>query len=256
MRRWIWIVTALLMLCATPAAQARETGFLDRSLTVEGVAFPYQVYVPKGYDRSKPLPIILFLHGAGERGTDGLIQTEVGIGSAIRRHADRYPAIVVFPQAPRNTVWQERPARAALAALDAATREFRADRSRQYLTGLSMGGNGAWYLAFHHPDRWAAMVVICGFVAPRPPFVPAIAPSEPDPYAAIARRVAKIPVTIVHGDADPVVSVEESRRMAAALKAAGADVAYRELPGVDHNSWDPAFQGEELPAWLFSKRKP
>ncbi len=255
MGRWIWLWAALALGLAAPA-QARETGFLDRRVSVEGQAFAYQVYVPKDYDRSKPLPIILFLHGAGERGTDGLIQTEVGLGGAIRRHADRYPAIVVFPQAPPNTFWQDRPARAALAALDAAAREFRADRSRQYLTGLSMGGNGAWYLAYHHPDRWAALVVICGFATARGAVVPAIAPAtEPDPLAALARKIAHIPVVLVHGDADRAVSVEESRRMAAALKAAGADVTYRELPGVDHNSWDPAFQSEELPAWLFAKRK-
>jgi predicted peptidase len=162
-----------------------------------------------------------------------------------------------MPQAPPTTYWQGRPAEAAMAALAAAEREFRTDRSRVYLTGLSMGGNGSWYLAYHHPDRWAALVVICGFATARGNVVPAIAPaSEGDPAEALARKIAHIPVTIVHGEADRTVPVEESRRMAAALKAAGADVTYRELPSVDHNSWDAASGSEELPVWLFQKRRP
>ena len=87
-------------------------------------------------------PIILALHGAGERDSDGLLQTDVGLGSAIRRHADRCPALVVFPQSPADGTWQGLGARVALAALDKAMAEFHADASRVYLTGLSMGGIG------------------------------------------------------------------------------------------------------------------
>jgi predicted peptidase len=124
-----------------------------------------------------------------------------------------------------------------------------------------MGGNGAWYLAYHHPDRFAALVVICGFVEEftgalnkvlYPPIVPA---SVADPFAAIAQRVSRLPIWIFHGDADPTVPVEVSRRMASALKAIGADVQYTELPGVAHNSWDPAYDRADLAAWLFKQQR-
>jgi predicted peptidase len=255
MRRRLFVWVALLACAFGPLAHARETGFLDRQVVVDGQAAAYQVYVPKAYDPAKPMPVILFLHGAGERGVDGLLQTEVGLPSAIRRNAERYPAIVVLPQAPPQTLWHGRSARAALGALDRTMREFRIDPRRVYLAGLSMGGNGAWNLAYNTPDRFAAMVVICGFVTPRGPLGAIAPPGEADPFAAIARKLAGIPVWIEHGDADPTVSVEESRRMAAALKVAGAQVTYRELPGVGHNSWDPAFRSEGLPKWLFAQRK-
>ncbi len=240
-------------------AQPVETGFLDRSIDFEGTEYLFQVYVPRDYDGSRSWPVILALHGSGERGADGLIQTEVGLGSAIRRHAARYPAIVVFPQCPGGGEvghWQDFGARLALATLDQTLDEFNTDTSAVYLTGLSMGGNGAWYLGFHHPDRFAAMVVICGWISRRFDRYPPIAPSsEPDPFATVAERLRHVPIWIFHGDEDDVISVEESRRMASALEDAKADVRYSELAGVNHNSWDYAYAVEELPDWLFSKRR-
>jgi predicted peptidase len=90
------------------AAQAIETGFLDRSVSLDKVEYVYQVYVPRAYRPSEEWPVILFLHGAGERGDDGLFQTQVGLGSAIRANAERWPAIAVFPQAPEEMTWQAR----------------------------------------------------------------------------------------------------------------------------------------------------
>jgi predicted peptidase len=236
-------------------AQTIETGFLDRSISVDNVEYAYQVYVPRVYKPSEEWPVILFLHGAGERGNDGLFQTQVGLGSAVRANPEHWPAIVVFPQTPEDRTWQSTPGRVAMAALDATLEEYRVDESRVYLTGLSLGGNGTWYLGYHHADRFAALFAICGFVeAPRgfPTFIPE---SGADPYSILAARLADIPVLIVHGEADEVVPVEESRRMAAALEAAGADVRYEELLGVGHNAWDPAYASEELVAWLFGQRR-
>ena len=124
-----------------------------------------------------------------------------------------------------------------------------------------MGGNGAWYLAYHHADRFAALIVVCGFVGEftgttsgvhYPPIVPA---SVPDQYADIAKHVSRLPIWIFHGDADQTVPVDVSRRMASALKAAGADVRYTELPGVPHNAWDSAYDRAELFTWLFMHRR-
>jgi predicted peptidase len=248
-------IVALLILPAMGHGQTVETGFLNRTLSLDGATHRYQVYVPAAYASRDHWPVILFLHGAGERGVDGLLQTQVGLGAAIRRFADRYPAIVVFPQAPPDGNWQGGSARMALAALDRALSEFRTDRSRVYLTGLSMGGNGAWYLTSHHGDRFAAVVVICGFVMPRGPF-PGIVPAEvEDPYKALAQRVKGMPIWIVHGDEDPVVPVGESRAMHAALAAVGAQVRYVELAGVGHNAWDAAYSSPELAQWLFDKAR-
>jgi predicted peptidase len=213
------------------------------------------MFVPRCYDAACAWPAILFLHGAGERGTDGLLQTEVGLGSAIRRAAERYPAIVVFPQAPPDASWQGLLARVALAALDQTVAELHVDASRTYLTGLSMGGNGAWYLAYNHPDRFAAIAVICGFVTGLhtfPDFVPA---GEGPVFRRVAARIRHLPVWMVHGEADPVIPVTESRSMDDALRAAGASVHYVELAGVGHGSWDLAYQSPELAAWLFAQRR-
>ncbi len=253
MARWIGAVAALLMLALAPLASARETGFLDRVVTVEGKAYAYQVYVPRGFSGKRGSPIILALHGAGERGSDGLLQTEVGLGGAIRRHPERWPAIVVFPQAPPEQPWQGLPARVAMMALAQEEQAFRTDPDRVYLMGLSMGGNGTWYLAYNNPERFAAIVPVCGFAGTFRA-LPAVAPG-PDPYAALAVKIARLPVWIVHGAADSVVPVGESRKMAAALQAAGANVTYKELPGVNHNSWDPGFGDAALPAWLFQQRR-
>ena len=250
--RWLLALAALFVLALPPAALA-ETGFLDRTVRVDGRDYAYQVYVPRTPLKG-PKPIILALHGAGERGSDGLLQTEVGLGGAIRRHPDRWPAIVVFPQAPAGQLWAGVPARVAMAALAQAEREFRTDRARTYLVGLSMGGNGAWRLAYENPDRFAAVVPVCAFAGPFRGLAP-VAGAGPDPYAALAARIARLPIWIVHGAADSVVPVDESRRMAAALQAAGAKVTYKELPGVDHNSWDPGFGDEALPQWLFQQRR-
>jgi predicted peptidase len=236
-------------------AAGEPTGFLDRTLDVDGVPRRYQVYVPRAYASSdEPMPVILFLHGSGEKGIDGILPTEIGLGTALRRHPERYPAIVVFAQTPG--IWQEEGARIALAELDRTMSEFRVDPARVYLLGMSMGGNGAWYLAYHHPDRFAAAAITCGFIREhRDGLYPALVPEAADPFATVAERVRDLPLWLAHGDADTVVPVEETRSMVAALESIGADVHSTEIPGGGHNSWDPAFQGEELPAWLFRQRK-
>jgi predicted peptidase len=249
----------LLILCAISAAAHVETGFLDRTVSVDGSSYRYQVYVPADFRSKKSWPIILFLHGAGERGSDGLLQTDVGIGHAIRQNAARFPFVVIVPQCGKDKIWGEPDMQAqALAALDASIREFHGDRKHVYLTGLSMGGYGTWDLAARNPGRFAAIVPICSGVQPNKDW-PRLRvtlvddPKIPDPFAEVARRIGKTPVWMFHGDSDPLVPVEQSRNMAEALKAAGADFKYTEYPGVDHISWDKAYAEPDLMAWLLSK---
>src|SRR5437660_8063154 len=139
-------------------ASSPETGFLNRTVAVDGVTYRYVVYVPMGWSADQKWPIVLFLHGAGERGDEGLAQSDVGLGKAIRTHPDRFPAVVVMPQCRKNDWWQSPAMEAqALAALDAASKEFNGDADRTYLTGLSMGGYGSWDVASKVPNRFAAV---------------------------------------------------------------------------------------------------
>ena len=257
------VVVVAFLIASFTVISAQETGFLNRSVVIDGADYRYQVYVPREFGPSSSLPIILALHGGGQYGRDGLSQTDIGLAHAIRLHPERFPAIVVFPQSPPGGTpgFQALGERIALGTLDKSIAEFKADPSRVYLTGLSMGGNGAWYLAYHHADRFAALVVVCGFVGEftgttsgvhYPSIVPA---SVPDQYAAIARHVARLPIWIFHGDADQSVPVEVSRRMASALKTIGADVQYTELQGVPHNAWDPAYNRADLFTWLLKQRR-
>ena len=239
-----------------------DTGFLDRAVTVAGHLYRYQVFVPASYTPAEQWPVVLFLHGAGERGSDGLLQTQVGLGAAIRERASRVPAIVVFPQAPADSGWTGATAQMALAALDQTMREFRTDPARVYLTGMSMGGNGTWYLAYRNPTRFAALAPICGWVSSDvwrqlDPVVPRDSLRDGGTvYEALARRVRRVPTWIFHGEIDDVVPVEESGRAAAALTAAGAPVQYTEVPGTGHNSWDPAYRSPKFWAWLLAQRLP
>lgn len=254
MVRWMMGLVAL-VLVALPQAALAETGFLDRTIKVDGKDYAYQVYVPRKPIEGKK-PVILALHGGGERGSDGLIQTEVGLAGAIRRNPERWPAIVVFPQTPKDTLWMGASVKVAMAALAQAEREFRTDPDRVYLAGLSLGGNGVLRLAYEQPERFAAVVPVCPFVGTfmgLPPI--ATVPAGGDAYAALATRIAGVPIWLVHGDADVVVPVEHSRNLVAALKALNAPVTYKELAGVNHNAWDPGFGDEALPTWLFQQRR-
>lgn len=254
---WIAMICMHLTACATYPEHAAGT-FVERTVSVDGSTHRYQVFVPATAAGGREPSVILFLHGSGERGSDNRKQTEVGIGTYVRRHMDTFPAIVVFPQAPENAEWNQLHA-VAMAQLDATIEEFGGDRDRTYLTGLSMGGFGAWDYALRDPGRYAALVPICGgLVAPgRPSMNVAAVAGEADPYAAAARPLSDVPTWIFHGAKDDVVPPDFSRRMAAAMKAAGAkDVRYTEFPDAGHNSWDAAYlDTPELWTWLFAQRR-
>jgi predicted peptidase len=270
-RAMMWMRTltlfTLLLTLALPAAAAPrvETGFLDREITLGSISYRYQVYVPVNYVRGKALPVILFLHGVGEGGEDGLLQTQVGLGPAIRQARERFPFIVVFPQARRDHLWADETATLALKTLDQTVKEFNGDPQRLYLTGISMGGFGTWYVAAKAPGKFAAIVPICGFVNLKRPDLPAERKAfvlkdgpfakSPDPYVAVASQISKVPTWIFHGGADPVISPDESRRMFQTLKASGFDVKYTEYNGVAHDAWDRAYAEPDLVPWLLSHRR-
>lgn len=258
-----WVLLFPLAACnpvpAEPAGPVPEGGrFEKRTLLVEGEPHAYQVFVPAHHSSVKPAPVILFLHGSGERGSDGDAQTQAGLGPYVRAHAKDFPAIVVFPQVPENGEWLGNNVVMALAALDAATQEFSGDPRRTYLTGLSMGGYGTWETAISAPGRFAALVPICGAVlahSRRPELRVTAVADAVDPYAALAARVKHIPTWIFHGAKDDVVPPDDDRRTFAAMQAAGADVQYTEFPEVNHNSWDEAYRMDAMWTWLFAQRR-
>ena len=247
------------------AAPRIETGFLDRKVTLGSVGYRYQVYVPVDYTRGKLHPVILFLHGVGEAGEDGLFQTQVGLGPAIRQTRERFPFIVVFPQARHNQFWVGEMAALALKTLDRTVEEFNGDPRRLYVTGISLGGHGTWCVTARAPGKFAAIVPISGFVNVKRPDLPAEREAfvlkdipfanSSDPYAAVASQISKVPAWIFHGGADTVVPPDESRRMFQTLKASGFDVKYTEYDGVGHNSWDRAYAEPDLVPWLLSHRR-
>jgi predicted peptidase len=257
--RVIRTVVLVALLTRALDAQTLQTGFLDRRVSVAGQAHHYQVFVPFSYTAAQRWPVILFLHGAGERGDDGLLQTQVGLGAAVRQDAARFPAIIVFPQLPAESLWVGTSAQMAIAALEQVSREFQIDSDRVYLTGLSLGGNGVWYLGYRYPARFAALLPVCGFVTPFRPalrsFAPVVPPDSGAPFEALARQLRRVPTWIVHGEIDGAVPVDQSRQAAAALKAAGAPVQYLEVPGTNHNVWDATYGSPTLMSWLFAQRR-
>lgn len=236
-----------------------QTGFLDRAVEVAGEQHLYQVYVPRDYTPQRAWPVILFLHGAGQSGANGISQTHIGLPAAIRNTPERFPAIVVMPQSSPQRQWIDSVEQnQALAALAAARKEFRTDPDRIYLTGLSKGGYGTWHLAAREPSLFAAAAPICGgIVFPKRVFE-RLGKSESDfpSNADLAQKIGpRLPVWAFHGAADTTVPAEASRTAVEALKSIGSKVLYTEYEGVGHNSWDKAYSDSAFAEWLFAQRR-
>lgn len=215
----------------------------------------YRLLAPAGRKAGARYPLVLFLHGAGERGTDNLVQLAY-LPAWLAEPANReaFPCFVLAPQCRPEMKWADvdwsagksspqKPAPTldmlgAIAALEETLQTAPVDPERVYLTGLSMGGYGTWDLAARMPERFAAILPICG-----------------GGDEATAGKIASLPVWCFHGDADGAVPVERSRAMIAALRAAGGDPRYSELPGVGHDSWTPAYRDPAVLEWLFSQRR-
>jgi len=237
-------LTALLVFALAPVATALEEdtvkpGFHKKTFkNADGATSPYVVFIPHGYDGTKEFPIILFLHGAGETKGGTKEPVEVGIGSAIKKREKTFPFIVVIPQSEKRT-WQASSddGKRAIAILDESIKAYKVDTKQQYLTGLSMGGFGTWSIAAAMPDRWAAIVPICGGGNPKD-----------------AEKIKDIPCWCFHGDADNAVPVKRSQDMIAALKEAGGKPKYTEYPKVGHNSWDMAYGDDKLYPWMLEHK--
>ncbi|MBX3396182.1 MAG: prolyl oligopeptidase family serine peptidase [Phycisphaerae bacterium] len=201
----------------------------------------YVVYIPPQYndDPHHNWPVIVFLHGSAESGTDNIRQTQVGLPAYIRQNISNFPFIVIMPQA-RGMWFRGQNALAVWSALDTTLREYRTDRDRVTLTGLSMGGFGTWELATLQPDAFAAIIPVCG-----------VAPVE---YLS---NIRELPVWAFHGSQDQNVPVSATREAVARLRELGAEPKYTEYAGQGHKIWDNVYSSKEVWKWVLrQKRKP
>lgn len=259
MKFFLFILSVLLGGIAT----AQDISLFEKKqyISSRGDTLLYRILYPENYDASKKYPLLLFLHGAGERGNDNEAQLTHG-AKLFLTEANRaaFPAIVVFPQCPENSYWAKAnidrsktpleisfdytgeasgPLNGALELTKQFVKEGTADKKRIYITGLSMGGMGTFEAVYREPRLFAAAAPICGG----------------GNAAAYNKKTAKVPFRVFHGEADAVVNVNLSREMVARLKELNASVEYLEYPGVNHNSWDNAFAEPDFLAWFYKQKK-
>ncbi|MSU58514.1 MAG: phospholipase [Pedosphaera sp.] len=209
--------------------------------TSRRVETQYLFYRPKNYDaKSKQRwPLMLFLHGAGERGTNVQRVAIHGPMSLVRQGRE-FPFLIVAPLCPEGQRWENE---GLLKLLEQVTRKFSVDTNRVYLTGLSMGGYGTWGLGVAHPEKFAAIAPICGGGS----VIDIILAG----YGKKVNPVKALPVWAFHGAKDPVVPLEESERMIKAMKKIGApEVKLTVYPNAEHNSWTETYNNPELYEWL------
>lgn len=202
---------------------------------MQSATYPYWHFLPATYNQNpQSWPLILFLHGAGERGTALHLVTRHGPPNIVQHKPD-FPFIVIAPQCPTSETWS---AKHLLQFLDTVTPEYHIDTDRIYLTGISMGGGGAWSLASLSPERFAALVPICGYGNP-----------------SIATRLRNLPTWVFHGARDQVVPLESSAQLVQALQKAGGNVIFTVYPDADHaGAWIRAYNDDQLYTWLLQHR--
>ena len=226
-----------------------------------GQSLSYQILFPVNYDPSIKYPVVLVLHGAGERGDDNVAQMKYGTQVFLNsENQAKFPAIVIFPQCPKDSYWSSVkidrtqkptefifdysqninwPLQSAVDLVKSLVKTKVADKKRLYIMGLSMGGMGTMEAVSRNPKMFAAAIPICGGAD----------------LTYVKKYAKKLPLWVNHGDADSVVPVKHSRELVAALQDAGANVTYTEYPGVNHNSWDNTFAQPTLLSWFFSFKK-
>jgi predicted peptidase len=204
---------------------------LERSVKI---TMDYLLYLPKDYDQKPSWPLMLFLHGAGERGND-LDRVKVHGPPKLIAAGKELPFLVVSPQCPTGQFWKPQE---LSVLLDEMVEKYKVDKERIYVTGLSMGGFGTWLLAALEPDRFAALVPICGGGDPN-----------------TAKRFAHIPVWAFHGGKDPVVPLAASEKMVDALKRAKGNVKFTVYPEAGHDSWTEAYNDPDLYKWLLAQKR-
>ncbi|QDU50924.1 carboxylesterase family protein [Gimesia panareensis] len=234
-------VLALLILLSGAAVQAAEKAQSGKQGAAElktsiPVNMDYLIYLPENYDEKEKWPLMLFLHGAGERGDDLDLVTIHGPPMLIK-NGKQFPFIVVSPQCPKDQLWQPVELTALLNEIE---KKYKVDKDRIYVTGLSMGGFGTWSLAAYTPYRFAALVPICG-----------------GGEKFWVKKIKHVPIWVFHGAKDTAVPLERSQSLVDVLKKEKADVSFTIYPEAGHNSWTETYDNPKLYEWLLQqKRKP
>lgn len=218
----------------TLAEGQHPQAFETQLTTTVGVRF--LLYLPKGYDQQdgRKWPLIVFLHGSGERGDD-IEKVKVHGPPKLVAAGQDFPFIIVSPQAPGNTVWN---GDTLNALLDELIARLPIDVERIYLTGLSLGGYGTWGIAADRPERFAAIAPVCGAGDVK-----------------TACRLKNLPIWAFHGEKDTVVSLKDDQDMVDAVKACGGDVKFTVYPGVGHDSWSETYANPALYEWFLQHQR-
>lgn len=247
---------AILAFSSLLPAQDVTNAFEAKTFQDGDFALNYRIHVPQNLKPDEKVPLILFLHGAGERGTDNIRQLHHGAPALLAYTLKKnIPAIILVPQCPPGMQWvnvpwggdahtmpetPSRPLQAAIALLTQSLAELPVDLARVYVTGISMGGFGTWDLLQRKPELFAAGIPICG-----------------GGDTAQAPKLKSTPIWAFHGDLDTSVKTQRSRDMSEAIKQSGGSlIQYTEYPGVAHNSWTRTYANDEVLDWLFSQKKP
>lgn len=195
----------------------------------------YLLYLPEDYEReTKNYPLMLFLHGAGERGDD-LQKVAIHGPAKLIKQGKKFPFIIVSPQCPENQWWD---IEALDVLLNDIVKKYNVDEDRIYLTGLSMGGYGTWAMALKFPHRFAAIAPICGAGNP-----------------VLARTIKHLPIWVFHGAKDEVVPIKHSQDMVDALKQVGGNVRFTIYPEAGHDSWTETYNNPQLYEWLLTQQR-
>ena len=239
-----FLICVTVLACAAPVGTARAAEAKPgeqqaeklKKQVVREVTLDYLLFLPQDYGKEadKKWPLILFLHGAGERGSD-VNKVKVHGPPKVEEQTKDFPFVVVSPQCPEGRWWE--PEEVA-ALLDEVQSKHKVDPDRVYLTGLSMGGFGTWETATQYPDRFAAIAPICG---------------GGRPYSA--RRIRNLPAWVFHGEKDEVVPIKRSEEMVEALKQAGGDVKFTRYPEAGHDSWTATYDNPELYDWFMKHKR-
>lgn len=219
-----------------------RAGFELREVSVNGRTIPYVLYTPYEIVRGqKPekLPLVVFLHGSGESGTNGFKVMAHGPQRDLLWSRERWPAYIVMPQKPEERLLWDKYDDLVLAAVDEVMNERAIDKDRVYLTGLSQGGYGTWALGAKYADRWAALAPVCGWISDD----------------TIPAKVKGLPIWAFHGGADDVVKPEGTSETVKKVNAAGGSAKATIYPGVNHNSWEKAYGDGEMAKWMFQQRR-
>jgi len=204
------------------------------------VALKYLLYLPPHYETAGPWPLVLFLHGMGERGDDLTLVKKHGIPKIVEER--EYPFVAVSPQCPATSLWTMEVEALHALVVDVVA-SYAIDRSRIYLTGLSMGGYGAWHLAEAHPHLFAAILPICGGTEPMIGFPERI------------KVLKDTPIWVFHGAQDDVVPVQNSQDLVDVLRQHGGNVRFTVYPEAGHDSWTRTYADPDVLAWLMTQKK-